>query len=287
MQKVEIGIIGGSGLYKIEGLKNIKCISINTPFGKPSSQYVIGLLGGKTVAFLPRHDVGHKILPTELNYRANIYGFKKLGVERIIAVSAVGSLKENIAPLDIVIPHQFFDRTTKRSSTFFGDGIVAHVAFANPICIDLAQILHEAVTKTGIKVHWGGTYLNMEGPAFSTKAESMVYRQWGMDIIGMTNLAEAKLAREAEICYATIALVTDYDCWYPEHDSVTVEMVIQNLVKNSENAKKIIETALSKIPHNRTCKCEDALKDAIVTDRKTIPKKTKDNLKLIIGKYIK
>lgn len=287
MQKAQIGIIGGSGLYKIEGLKLIKNISITTPFGKPSSKYIIGQLGGKTIAFLPRHDIGHRLLPTELNYRANIYGFKKLGIEQIIAISAVGSLKEGIKPLDIVIPHQFFDRTTKRQSTFFGDGIVAHIAFSDPICINLAKILYESSKKIGVNTHWGGTYLNMEGPAFSTKSESNVYRQWGMDIIGMTNLVEAKLAREAEICYATLALVTDYDCWHPEHDSVTVEIIIQNLIKNTDNAKKIIEIAIPQIPSQRICKCKDALKDAIITDRKIIPSSTKKRLKPIIGKYIK
>lgn len=286
MQKATIGIIGGSGLYKLEGLKDIKSVSIATPFGKPSSKYILGKLGKRTIAFLPRHDIGHRLLPTELNYRANIYGFKKLGVERIIAISAVGSLKENIAPLDIVIPHQFFDRTTKRPSTFFGDGIVGHIAFANPICMDLAGILYESSKKTGANVHWGSTYLNMEGPQFSTKAESNVYRQWGMDIIGMTNLVEAKLAREAEICYATLALVTDYDCWHPEHDSVTVEMIIQNLTKNIANATKVIELTIPQIPEGRTCRCKDALKDAIITDRKIIPEKTKKKLRSIIGKYI-
>lgn len=286
MQKARIGIIGGSGLYKIEGLKGVKSVSITTPFGKPSGKYTIGKLADKTVAFLPRHDIGHRILPTELNYRANIYGFKKLGVERIIAVSAVGSLKEEIAPLDIVIPHQFFDRTTKRPSTFFGDGIVAHIAFAEPICIDLSNILYESAKKIGANVHRGGTYINMEGPAFSTMSESNVYRQWGMDIIGMTNLVEAKLAREAEICYATLALVTDYDCWHPEHDKVTVEMIIQNLTKNTNNAKKIIELAIPQIPLHRKCKCKDALKDAIITDRKIIPRSIIKKLKPIIGKYI-
>lgn len=282
----QIGIIGGSGLYKIEGMKDVKFISINTPFGKPSDRYIIGKLMGKTIAFLPRHGIGHRILPTEINYRANIYGFKKLGVERIIAVSAVGSLKEEIAPLDIVIPHQFFDRTTKRPVSFFGEGIAGHISFANPICIDLAGILYESTKKLGLKVHWGGTYLCMEGPQFSTKAESNVYRQWGMDIIGMTNLAEAKLAREAEICYATLALVTDYDCWHPEYDSVTVEIIIQNLINNTENAKKIIELAITQIPPERKCKCKDALKDAIITDKKLIPKGTLKKLRPIIGRYI-
>jgi 5'-methylthioadenosine phosphorylase len=286
MQKAQIGIIGGSGLYNIEGIKNIKSVNVTTPFGRPSSKYIIGQLGQRTVAFLPRHDVGHRLLPSELNYRANIFGFKKLGVEQIIAISAVGSLKEEIAPLDIVIPHQFFDRTTHRHQTFFGEGVVAHIPFAHPICMDLAEVLHKAAKKTEINIHWGGTYLNMEGPAFSTKAESEVYRQWGMDIIGMTNLAEAKLAREAEICYATIALVTDYDCWHPSHETVTVDMVVKNLLKNVTNAKKILELALPHIPLERKCKCKDALKYAFATDKKIIPEKIRKKLNLIIGKHI-
>lgn len=286
MQQAQIGIIGGSGLYKLTGIKKVKSVSVTTPFGKPSSKYIIGRFGEKIVAFLPRHDVGHKLMPSELNFRANIYGFKKLGVEQIIAVSAVGSLKEEIAPLDIVIPHQFFDRTTHRASTFFGEGIVAHISFAHPICLELAKILYDSAKKTGVNVHWGGTYLNMEGPAFSTISESDVYRQWGMDIIGMTNLCEAKLAKEAEICYATLALVTDYDCWHPKHDSVSVEMVIQNLTKNVNHAKKILELSIPKISPERTCKCREALKHAIITDKNAVPEKTKKKLKLIIGKYI-
>lgn len=286
MKTAQIGIIGGSGLYQLEGIKNVEAVSVSTPFGKPSSKYILGQYGSKNVAFLPRHDVGHRLLPSELNYRANIYGFKKLGVEQIIAVSAVGSLKEEIAPLDIVIPHQFFDRTSKRHETFFGDGIVAHLSFAHPICMELSKVLYESARETGANIHWGGTYVNMEGPAFSTIAESNVYRQWGMDIIGMTNLCEAKLAKEAEICYASISLVTDFDCWHPRHESVTVEMVTQNLLKNIHNAKKILELSLPKIPAARTCKCQEALKHAIITDKNTIPEKTKKKLKLIIGKYI-
>lgn len=286
MNKPEIGIIGGSGLYKIEGLENLKTVSVSTPFGKPSDNYIIGRLSGKTVAFLPRHGTGHSILPTELNYRANIYGFKKLGVNRIIAVSAVGSLKEEIAPMDIVIPHQFFDRTSKRTCTFLGKGIVGHIGFDKPVCMDLAEILHKAAKNTGAKIHWGGTYLNMEGPQFSTKAESFLYRHWGMDIIGMTNLCEAKLAREAELCYTTLGLVTDYDCWHPQHDSVTLEMIINYLTKNVTTAQKILKQALSLIPEQRTCMCQDALKDAIITNKKLIPRKTRKNLDLIIGKYL-
>jgi 5'-methylthioadenosine phosphorylase len=286
MKKVQIGIIGGSGLYKLDGIKNVKNVTVTTPFGKPSSKYIVGKLGDKTVAFLPRHDIGHKLLPSELNYRANIYGFKKLGVEQIIAVSAVGSLKEEIEPMHIVIPHQFFDRSTHRHQTFFGEGVVAHIPFANPICMDLAEVLYKAAKKTDANVHWGGTYLNMEGPAFSTKAESEVYRQWGMDIIGMTNLAEAKLAREAEICYSTIALVTDYDCWHPSHETVTVDMVTKSLLKNVETAKKILEIALPYLSSERKCKCGDALKYAFATEKKLIPAKTRKKLKLIIGKHV-
>lgn len=288
MQTPQIGILGGSGLYKIGGMDKIIEVSVSTPFGKPSDKYIIGELSGKTIAFLPRHGIGHRISPTELNYRANIYGFKKLGVTRIIAVSAVGSLKEEIAPMDVVIPHQFFDRTSKRICTFFSNGITAHIMFDNPICMDLAEILHRSAEEIGIKVHWGGTYLNMEGPQFSTKAESNIYRQWEMDIIGMTNLCEAKLAREAEICYSTLALVTDYDCWHPEHDSVTVEMIINYLNQNITTAQKIIKQAISTIPFERShkCSCQHALENAIITNKDLIPKKPKKDLDIIIGKYI-
>jgi len=286
MEKAQIGVIGGSGLYHMESLRNAQSTTVTTPFGDPSDQYVIGQIGEKTVAFLPRHGQGHNLLPTELNFRANIYGFKKLGIEKIISISAVGSLKKEIAPLDIVIPHQFFDRTTKRPQTFFGDGIVAHISFAHPICLDLAAILYNTAKKTDLNVHRGGTYLNMEGPAFSTQSESFAYRQWGMDIIGMTNLYEAKLAREAEICYATIAMVTDYDCWHPQHDKVTVDMIIKNMIKNTANVKIILEKAIPRIPLERHCPCQNALKDAIITDKKYIPKKTREKLNLIIGKYL-
>lgn len=285
MQKPSIGIIGGSGLYKIDGMTDIEKISIDTPFGKPSDQYTIGKLNGQSIAFLARHGGGHTLTPTELNYRANIYGFKKLGVSRIIAVSAVGSLKEEIAPTDIVIPHQFFDRTSKRVCTFFGNGIVGHIMFDKPICMDLAEILFNSAKKMDTKVHWGGTYLNMEGPQFSTRAESDIYRQWRMDIIGMTNLCEAKLSREAEICYSTLALVTDYDCWHPEHDTVTVEMVMSYLNKNVSTAHQILKDVINNIPAQRKCTCQHALKDSIVTKKELIPEKTKKNLDIILNKY--
>lgn len=284
--EAKIGIIGGSGLYKIKGLEDIKEVAIETPFGKPSDKYILAKLNGLSIAFLPRHGVGHTILPTELNYRANVFGFKILGVSNIIAISAVGSLREEIAPMDIVIPHQFFDRTSKRICTFFGEGLAVHMPFAHPICLDLAKVVYEAAKKAGAKVHWGGTYLNMEGPQFSTQSESSVYRQWGMDIIGMTNLCEAKLAREAEICYTTAALVTDYDCWHPEHDSVTIEIIIGYLTKNIVVAHDIIKETAAVIDPERDCKCHHALKDTIITDRKCIPEKTKQKLDIIIGKYL-
>ncbi len=280
-----IGIIGGSGLYQIEGLKNTKWVKVVTPFGKPSDEYLTGSIDGREIVFLPRHGRGHKILPTELNYCANIYGMKKLGVDRIISISAVGSLRETIKPLDIVIPDQFVDRTNMaRRSTFFGEGVVAHISFADPVCPDLINLVCDIGRGLGANVHFGGTYLNMEGPAFSTKAESNLYRQWGMSIIGMTNMPEAKLAREAEICYVTIAFVTDYDCWYKT--VVDINEVIKNLTKNVDMAKKIIRASVSKIPEKRNCICATGLKDAIVTNKKFIPKATKEKLKIIIGKYI-
>ncbi|MCX5712334.1 MAG: S-methyl-5'-thioadenosine phosphorylase [Candidatus Omnitrophica bacterium] len=283
-----LGVIGGSGLYKIEGMKNIKKIVMNTPFGKPSDNLIIGEMEGKEIVFLPRHGVGHKISPTEINYRANIYAMKKLGVERIISVAACGSLKEELAPMDFVIIDQFVDRTNHaREMSFFTQGIVAHTMFAHPVCNELADALYESGRKLGLKMHKGGTYLNMEGPEFSTLAESNLYRSWGMDIIGMTNMAEAKLAREAEICYATLAAVTDYDCWHPQHETVTVDMVISNLVKNTENAKKIISSVIENISPHRNCSCKDALKNAIVTDRKMISAQTKKRLGIIVEKYIK
>jgi 5'-methylthioadenosine phosphorylase len=283
---VRIGIIGGSGLYQMDGLTGIEEQTIDTPFGKPSDSYRVGTLEGQKVAFLARHNRNHTILPSELNFRANIYGFKKLGVDWILSASAVGSLREDLPPLDIVLPDQFYDRTKTRISTFFGNGIVAHVSFADPVCSQLGGIVQHSSAAVGINVKRGGTYVCMEGPQFSTKAESNTYRSWGMDLIGMTNLQEAKLAREAEICYTTIALVTDYDCWHPSHDAVTVTEVIENLRKNTENAQKIIRSAVRSLPVERTCKCKDALKHAIMTDLKKAPAETVDRLSLILRKYL-
>ncbi len=287
MRKQMIGIIGGSGLYNIEGIKDVKSVSIDTPFGKPSDNFIVGILEGRKVAFLPRHGRGHTILPSELNFRANIYGMKKLGVERIIAVSAVGSMKEEISPLDIVIPDQFLDRTQSRISTFFGEGIVGHVSFADPVCKTLANTLFSAAKSVGAPVHKGGTYLCMEGPLFSTRAESNVYRQWGVSIIGMTNLQEAKLAREAEICYSTLAMATDYDCWHISEETVTLEMIIGNLNKNAETAKKILKAAIPQIEPKRICACATAAQNAIVTNKDLIPETTKKKLDIIFGKYLK
>ena len=284
-----IGIIGGSGLYKIEGIKNVKMISVTTPFGRPSGRFVTGTLEGKEVVFVPRHDVGHRISPSHINYQANIYGMKKLGVEKIISISACGSLKEEFKPLDFVVVDQFVDRTNyARDMSFFDKGIVAHIGFAHPVCQELSKTLYNAAKAiSGVTVHSRATYINIEGPAFSTFAESNLYRSWGMDVIGMTNFAEAKLAREAEICYSTLAAVTDYDCWRPSHESVTIDMVIQNLRRNIENAKKILVKTIKDMPQERTCLCQEALKYAIVTDRKMIPAKVKKDLKIIIGKYVK
>jgi 5'-methylthioadenosine phosphorylase len=283
----EIGIIGGSGLYSMAGLTKVKEVRLKTPFGKPSDAYVLGTLEGRRVAFLARHGRGHRILPTELNFRANIYGFKQLGVERIVSISAVGSLKEEHKPLEFVIPDQFFDRTRHRVDTFFGKGIVAHIAFADPICPQLAQAVEGACRKAGVTAKRGGTYVCMEGPQFSTKAESNVYRSWGMDVIGMTNLQEAKLAREAEICYVTVAMVTDYDCWHPHHDSVTVDQIVAVLLKNAENATRVVREAVSAMPKERACKCGSALAHAILTDRSKIPAAARQKLKLILDKYLK
>ena len=287
MTNIQIGIIGGSGLYDMAELSGRQEKTISTPFGDPSGPYVIGTLRGKRVAFLPRHGIGHRILPSELNFRANIYGMKVLGVERILSASAVGSLKMAYKPLDIVVPDQFFDRTRGRISTFFGKGIVAHVSFAHPLCHDLSKIAADSAQKVGAIVHRGGTYVNMEGPQFSTLAESNLYRSWGMDVIGMTNLQEAKLAREAEICYATLALVTDYDCWHPDHDSVTVELIIANLTHNAAMAQRTIADAVEAISGERTCACKDALATAIVTQAAFVPEQTKKDLAPIIGKYMK
>ena len=259
----------------------------STPFGDPSGPYVLGTLRGQRVAFLARHGAGHRILPSELNFRANIYGFKVLGVERILSASAVGSLREEYKPLDIVVPDQFFDRTKGRISTFFGRGLVAHIAFAHPVCGHLSKVAADAAASVGATVHRGGTYVNMEGPQFSTLAESKLYRAWGMDVIGMTNLQEAKLAREAEICYATLALVTDYDCWHPDHDSVTVEMIVQNLMQNAKTAQQAIAEAVGRLTGPRTCACKDALAAAIITRPEAVPEHTKRDLAPIIGRYIK
>ena len=284
--KPTIGIIGGSGLYSMPGFEAREEHAVETPWGDPSDHYVIGKLRGKQVAFLARHGRGHRISPSELNFRANIYGFKSLGVERILSLSAVGSLKEEHKPLDFVIPDQFVDRTRGRVSTFFGEGLVAHVSFAHPICPELANVAHAAGTAAGINAKQGGTYLCMEGPAFSTLAESNLYRSWGMDVIGMTNLQEAKLAREAEICYVTIAMVTDYDCWHPGHDAVTVDAIIQVLTTNAENACKLVAAAVEAMPAERECKCGRALAHALITDRKAIPAATRQKLELLVGKYL-
>jgi len=283
--KAEIGIIGGSGLYHMPGFEAQEEANITTPFGSPSDNYLLGTLGGRNVAFLARHGRGHRISPSELNFRANIYGMKSLGVERIISLSAVGSLKEEHRPQDFVIPDQFFDRTRGRISTFFGEGLVAHISFADPVCPEMSRVVEAACTRVGVNATLGGTYLCMEGPAFSTKAESNVYRSWGMDVIGMTNLQEAKLAREAEICYVSVAMVTDYDCWHPEHDAVTVNDIIANLVKNAENACKVVTEAVAAAPHARSCKCGSALAHAILTDRGAVPEGTKQKLGILIAKY--
>lgn len=283
--QAEIGIIGGSGLYTMPGFEAQEELNIDTPFGRPSDNYVAGTLCGRRVAFLARHGRGHSISPSELNFRANIYGMKSLGVERIVSLSAVGSLKEEHRPLDFVIPDQFFDRTHGRVSTFFGEGLVAHISFADPICPQLADTVYQAGTKAGVNAKKGGTYLCMEGPAFSTKAESNVYRGWGMDVIGMTNLQEAKLAREAEICYATVAMVTDYDCWHAGHEAVTVTDIIANLTQNAANACKVVAQAVSAMPRERTCKCGAALAHAIITERALVPEATRRKLDLLIGKY--
>jgi len=290
MTAAKIGIIGGSGLYQMPELTDIEEMDVQTPFGNPSDKFILGTLEGERVAFLPRHGVGHRFTPTEVPFRANIYGMKLLGVERILSASAVGSLQEKYAPLDMVIPDQFFDRTRGRvhESSFFGEGIVAHIAFAHPVCASLGDALEASCKETNVNVHRGGTYICMEGPAFSTVAESNVYRSWGMDIIGMTNLQEAKLAREAEICYATLALVTDYDCWHPGHDAVTVETVIEYLNQNVRNAQLIIKGAVKSLSGQpRDCKCGSALKNAIFTAPDLWPEATVRKLQAIIGKYRK
>jgi 5'-methylthioadenosine phosphorylase len=282
-----IGVIGGSGLYEMEGLTDIRTVPVDTPFGTPSDEYVTGYLNGVKMVFLPRHGRGHRLLPSEVNYRANIFGMKKLGVERIISVSAVGSMKEDIPPGDIVIPDQFIDRTRGfRKDTFFGDGIVAHVAFADPVCAQLSDILYLAAQHAGATVHKGGTYICMEGPAFSTRAESHLYRSFGVSVIGMTNLTEAKLAREAEICYATIALSTDYDCWHEQHADVSIEAIVTIIKQNVAMARNIIRHAVDVIGGDRSCPCASALQYAVITERKVIPEQVKQQLGIIIGKYL-
>lgn len=281
-----VGVIGGSGLYEMEGMAKIKEVKVKTPFGDPSDAYITGMLGNVKMVFLPRHGRGHRFTPSEVNYRANIYGMKKLGVESIISVSAVGSMKEKIKPGHIVIVDQFFDRTKSRQASFYGNGIVGHVEFADPVCGDLSNVLHKAAVKIGATVHKGGTYICIEGPQFSTRAESKIYRTWGVDVIGMTNIPEAKLAREAEMCYATLALSTDYDCWHETEESVTVDMIIATLKANVAMAKEIIKAAVPDIAAERTCRCPSALQFATITDRTKIPAKTRKALDLLIGKYL-
>jgi 5'-methylthioadenosine phosphorylase len=287
MSQTTIGVIGGSGLYEIEGLTDIREVTLATPFGAPSDSYMTGTLDGVKMVFLPRHGKGHRLLPSEVPYRANIYGMKQLGVQRIISVSAVGSMKEAIAPGHIVIPDQFFDRTQgKRASTFFGNGVVAHVQFADPVCRDLAKVLGDAARKVGAEVHRGGTYLCIEGPNFSTRAESFVFRSWGVDVIGMTNIPEARLAREAEICYATVALATDYDCWHDVHDDVSVDAILAIIRQNVATARGIIKQAAQALSQPPACACGEALKFAIMTDPARIPAQTRADLDLLIGRHL-
>lgn len=286
MQQAEIGIIGGSGLYAMPGLTDVHELALQTPFGNPSEAFVLGTLEGRKVAFVARHGRGHRLLPSEINFRANIYALKRLGVSRIISASAVGSLKEEHKPTDFIMPDQFIDRTYRRISTFFGDGLVAHVSFGDPICADVAAVIGNSCKQIGVAGKMGGTYVCMEGPQFSTRAESNLYRSWGADIIGMTNLQEAKLAREAEICYATMAMVTDYDCWHPGHDAVTVEQVVKVLHTNSDNAAKVIRQAVALMPKERNCKCGSALEHAIMTDPSRIPPATRQKLGLFVDKYL-
>jgi 5'-methylthioadenosine phosphorylase len=286
METARIGIIGGSGLYDMAEVTDRETHVISTPFGDPSAPYVLGTLRGRRVAFLARHGAGHRLLPSELNFRANIFGMKRLGVEYILSASAVGSLKEEYKPLDIVVPDQFIDRTKGRVSTFFGRGLAAHVGFAHPFCRKLSAVAVASGRRVGATLHEGGTYVCMEGPQFSTLAESRLYRSWGADIIGMTNLQEAKLAREAEICYTTIALVTDYDCWHPDHDSVTVDMVVAVLLQNAKTAQGIIADAVSQLPFERTCECATALKYALITRPEAVPDATRRELEPLVGKYL-
>jgi 5'-methylthioadenosine phosphorylase len=285
MDQIKIGIIGGSGLYEMAELTDREEVTIETPFGQPSDKYITGRMAGKHVVFLSRHGRGHRLMPSELNYRANIYGFKKLGVEWLISASAVGSMKEDIRPMDIVFVDQFFDRTFRRNPTFFGQGIVAHIQLGDPVCGQLSGILCQTADALECRTHKGGTYLCIEGPQFSTRGESLIYRQWGVDVIGMTNATEAKLAREAEICYATMALVTDYDCWHVEEGEVSVAQIIEYLNRNAENARAIISRAVERIPETRQCACATALKDAVITDRSFIDEDSKQKLDLFLKKY--
>ena len=286
-ESVRIGVIGGSGLYEMEELSDREEVLLSTPFGEPSAPYVVGMLRGQRVAFLARHGLGHQILPSQLNFQANIFGLKMLGVEWIVSASAVGSLQERYRPLDIVIPDQFFDRTHGRLSTFFGDGLVAHISFSQPLCGVLSGMAYDAASKLGATVHRGATYVCIEGPQFSTLAESRLYRSWNLDVIGMTNLQEAKLAREAEMCYTTLALVTDYDCWHPDHDQVTVDMIVHNLAKNSRTAKEIIAEVVEGLPVKRGCGCSTALSSAIITRPEAVAERVKTDLFPVVGKYLK
>ncbi len=285
--QADIGVIGGSGLYEMPGIADLREVTVPTPFGDPSDVIIVGALEGKRVAFLPRHGRGHRISPSMLNFRANIFAMKLLGVQRIISVSAVGSLKEEIRPLDMAVPDQLIDRTRGRINTFFEDGVVVHVAFADPFCRQLAPLVADEAEARGVRVHRGGTYIAMEGPQFSTRAESNLYRSWGASVIGMTAIPEAKLAREAEMCYSIFACSTDYDCWHPEHDSVTVEMILSNLMKNSDNAKAVVRGVIAKVPDEVTCTCQTALATAIVTASHLIPQRVKSDLAPLIGKYVK
>lgn len=287
MQKGKIGVIGGSGLYAMSRLENVQEVQVETPFGAPSDAYITGTLQGRDMVFLPRHGRGHRIAPSALNFRANIYGLKQLGVEWVLSVSAVGSMREDIHPGNLVLPDQFFDRTRSRVSTFFDRDVVVHVAFADPVCSVLARALHEAATQTSATVHVGGTYLCIEGPQFSTRAESNIYRQWGVDVIGMTNLPEARLAREAELCYATLALATDYDCWHESASDVDIEAILALLHRNVELAQEVIERMVPRVPPTRSCPCSTALQQAIITSPELIPDAAKERLGLLIGPYLK
>ncbi len=286
-EQAQIGIVGGTGLYQMEGFSDVREVVVQTPFGSPSDALMFGVLEGRRVVFLPRHARGHRLLPHELNYQANVFALKMLGVEWILSVSAVGSLKEQYAPLHVVVPDQFIDRTRQRKSTFFGRGLVAHVAFAHPFCRDLSRVMAESCAEAGATYHVGGTYVCMEGPQFSTRAESELYRSWGADLIGMTNLQEAKLAREAEICYSTLAMVTDYDCWHPDHDAVTAEQIIGNLGRNAETARAVLCAAVRRLPIARDCECANALKFALVTAPELVPPDLKRELAPIVGRYMK